>query len=121
MDRSTTKRIAGAVAVVALLGLGACGASKSDRALSGGAIGAGAGALGGAAVGAPQRPATSLMTTRSISASRSGGNTSLVPGPAHQRRPVFLPSGHSSSVAFRVQFLPFTSVSFHPNNRRLPC
>ncbi|HLT78947.1 MAG TPA: YMGG-like glycine zipper-containing protein [Ferrovibrio sp.] len=53
MDRSTTKRIAGAVAVVALLGLGACGASKSDRALSGGAIGAGAGALGGAAVGAP--------------------------------------------------------------------
>src|SRR5690606_7958692 len=68
-----------------------------------------------------QRPATSLMTTRSISASRSGGNTSLVPGPAHQRRPVFLPSGHSSSVAFRVQFLPFTSVSFHPNNRRLPC
>jgi osmotically inducible lipoprotein OsmB len=33
--------------------LTACGASMSDRALSGGAIGAGAGALGGALIGIP--------------------------------------------------------------------
>lgn len=32
--------------------LSACGHSQSDRALSGGAIGAGAGALGGAVIGA---------------------------------------------------------------------
>ena len=49
MERNKTKLIAGTTAVLALLALGACGASKSDRALSGGAIGAGAGALGGAA------------------------------------------------------------------------
>lgn len=53
MERNKTKLIAGTTAVLALLALGACGTSKSDRALSGGAIGAGAGALGGAAVGAP--------------------------------------------------------------------
>ena len=34
-----------------LLAVSACGESKTDRALSGGAIGAGAGALGGALVG----------------------------------------------------------------------
>jgi hypothetical protein len=41
------------LAVVALLGVGACGASTSDRALSGAAIGAGVGAVGGLLVGAP--------------------------------------------------------------------
>lgn len=37
--------------ITALALLAACGESKTDRALSGGAIGAGAGALGGALVG----------------------------------------------------------------------
>jgi len=36
-----------------LLALGACGTSTSDRALSGGGIGAGVGALGGLVVGSP--------------------------------------------------------------------
>jgi osmotically inducible lipoprotein OsmB len=40
-----------AIAAAALLALAACGTSKTDRAISGGAIGAGAGALGGAALG----------------------------------------------------------------------
>jgi len=43
------------ISVVSVLALGsavsACGSSTSDRALSGGAIGAGAGALGGALLG----------------------------------------------------------------------
>ena len=39
------------IAVTSALALGACGTSKTDRALSGGAIGAGAGALGGALLG----------------------------------------------------------------------
>jgi len=38
---------------LSLLLLGACGTQTSDRALSGGAIGAGAGAVGGALMGAP--------------------------------------------------------------------
>ncbi|HZS84617.1 MAG TPA: hypothetical protein VFA50_17210 [Stellaceae bacterium] len=38
---------------VLALTLAACGTSTTNRALSGGAIGAGAGALGGALVGAP--------------------------------------------------------------------
>lgn len=38
---------------VSLIALGACGNTTSDRALSGGAIGAGVGAVGGALVGAP--------------------------------------------------------------------
>ena len=38
---------------LALLALGACGSSTTDRALSGGGIGAGVGALGGLVVGAP--------------------------------------------------------------------
>lgn len=42
-----------AVLFVAALALGACGSSTSDRAISGGAIGAGAGAVGGALVGHP--------------------------------------------------------------------
>jgi osmotically inducible lipoprotein OsmB len=41
------------VALVATLGLTACGTSTQDRALSGGGIGAGLGAVGGALVGAP--------------------------------------------------------------------
>ncbi len=40
-------------AAAAALALSACGTRTSDRAVSGGAIGAGAGALGGAAVGHP--------------------------------------------------------------------
>jgi hypothetical protein len=42
-----------AFAGVAMLGLAACGTTTQDRALSGGGIGAGAGALGGAMVGHP--------------------------------------------------------------------
>jgi len=42
----------GALAL-SLAALSACGESKTDRALSGGAIGAGVGAVGGALVGAP--------------------------------------------------------------------
>lgn len=38
---------------LSLLVLGACGNSTSDRALSGGGIGAGVGLVGGALVGAP--------------------------------------------------------------------
>ena len=49
MTRITTT----AIASLFLLTLGACGSSTSDRALSGGAIGAGAGAIGGALVGSP--------------------------------------------------------------------
>jgi osmotically inducible lipoprotein OsmB len=42
-----------AVALAATLGLAACGNTTQDRALSGGGIGAGAGALGGALLGHP--------------------------------------------------------------------
>lgn len=42
-----------AVLLVPLFTLGACGTTTTDRALSGGGIGAGAGALGGFLVGAP--------------------------------------------------------------------
>ena len=42
-----------ALALAALVGLSACGQTKTDRALSGGAIGAGAGAVGGALLGHP--------------------------------------------------------------------
>ena len=45
-------RTALALAVTALL-LGACGHTTEDRALSGGAIGAGAGAVAGGLAGAP--------------------------------------------------------------------
>lgn len=48
------KRIAMISALALSLGaLSACGETKTDRALSGGAIGAGAGLVGGALVGAP--------------------------------------------------------------------
>lgn len=57
MQIMTRKRLVGAAATMALLtaglGVSACGSSTSDRALSGGAIGAGAGAVGGAVMGAP--------------------------------------------------------------------
>jgi hypothetical protein len=39
------------LAVTSVLALSACGESRTDRALSGAAIGAGAGALGGAVMG----------------------------------------------------------------------
>ena len=48
-----------AIAAAALLALAACGTSKTDRAISGGAMGAGAGALGGAALGGS--PATGAV------------------------------------------------------------
>ncbi len=47
-----TRVVAEAAALAALL-LAGCGTSQQDRALSGGAIGAGAGGLAGAAVGHP--------------------------------------------------------------------
>jgi osmotically inducible lipoprotein OsmB len=48
------KRIAlAAILSLALLALGACGTSTTDRAISGGGIGAGAGAIGGWMLGAP--------------------------------------------------------------------
>jgi hypothetical protein len=48
------KRIALAATLsLSLLALGACGNSTSDRALSGGGIGAGVGLVGGALLGAP--------------------------------------------------------------------
>jgi len=48
------KRIAlAAILSLSVLALGACGSSTSDRAISGGGIGAGVGALGGWMVGAP--------------------------------------------------------------------
>jgi osmotically inducible lipoprotein OsmB len=58
MPTAIRERLLGVVAVTTLLfsaalGLSACGSSTSDRALSGGAIGAGVGAVGGVIVGAP--------------------------------------------------------------------
>lgn len=48
------KRIALAACLsLSILALGACGQTTGDRALSGGGIGAGVGALGGLLVGAP--------------------------------------------------------------------
>jgi osmotically inducible lipoprotein OsmB len=47
-----TRIVAPAIMLVALA-LAGCGTSQNDRALSGGAIGAGAGGLAGAAVGHP--------------------------------------------------------------------
>ena len=45
--------IFGTALCLAVLALGACGNTTRDRAASGGAIGAGAGALGGLLVGSP--------------------------------------------------------------------
>lgn len=49
----STKLVLATLSTVALLGLSACGETKTDRALSGGALGAGAGAVGGALLGSP--------------------------------------------------------------------
>jgi len=46
-------KFAFAILMTSVLALGACGSSTTDRALSGGAIGAGAGAVGGALLGDP--------------------------------------------------------------------
>jgi hypothetical protein len=55
MTKFSKTRLMAAAAAIALIAasgtLGACGSSKSDRALSGGAIGAGVGAAGGALTG----------------------------------------------------------------------
>jgi osmotically inducible lipoprotein OsmB len=52
--RQIMKRAALATALsLSLLALGACGSTTSDRAISGGGIGAGAGAIGGWLLGAP--------------------------------------------------------------------
>ena len=49
--------------VLCLLTLAACGQSTGDRALSGGAIGAGAGAVGGALLGSPGTGALTSPST----------------------------------------------------------
>ncbi len=49
----STRLTIGTLCLAAMVGLTACGETKTDRALSGGAIGAGAGAVGGALLGAP--------------------------------------------------------------------
>lgn len=46
-------RITPLIILPSMLALAACGATKEDRAISGGLIGAGAGALVGSTVGAP--------------------------------------------------------------------
>lgn len=55
MNHVAKNRLMAAAAAVALIAastsLGACGQSKGDRAMSGGAIGAGVGAVGGALTG----------------------------------------------------------------------
>ena len=48
-----TNRILATLCITAAIGLSACGETTTDRALSGGAIGAGAGAVGGALIGHP--------------------------------------------------------------------
>jgi osmotically inducible lipoprotein OsmB len=54
LSMNTMKRITLAATLsLTLVALAACGNSTGDRALSGGAIGAGVGALGGALVGSP--------------------------------------------------------------------
>jgi len=50
MMKSALLPLLGAAALIALAG---CGETKGDRAISGGAIGAGAGAVGGALLGSP--------------------------------------------------------------------
>jgi hypothetical protein len=57
-------------AILALTLLTACGESVGDRALSGGAIGAGAGALGGAVLGGS--PATGAIVGGAVGAAAGG-------------------------------------------------
>ena len=47
------KWLAPAALAAAMLAVAGCGETRTDRALSGGAIGAGAGAVGGALMGSP--------------------------------------------------------------------
>lgn len=47
------KWIAPATLAAAMLAIAGCGETRTDRAISGGAIGAGAGAVGGALLGSP--------------------------------------------------------------------
>ena len=61
------------LAVTFVLALSACGATRTDRALSGGAIGAGAGALGGAVLGGS--PVTGALLGGAAGAA-AGGLTS---------------------------------------------
>lgn len=49
--KTVSKTVVFSALVCAVLALGACGSSRSDRALSGAGIGAGIGALGGAVTG----------------------------------------------------------------------
>lgn len=58
------------VAVAALTSLAACGESVGDRAISGGAIGAGAGAVGGAVLGGS--PATGAIVGGAVGAAAGG-------------------------------------------------
>jgi uncharacterized membrane protein len=55
-----------AIALVAITMLSACGTSKSDRALSGGGLGAGAGAVGAAVLGA--NPVTGAVVGGAVGA-----------------------------------------------------
>jgi osmotically inducible lipoprotein OsmB len=64
------KKINLMTAVAALGLLAACGESTTDRALSGGAIGAGAGALGGAVLGAD--PVTGAVVGGAVGAATGG-------------------------------------------------
>ncbi|MDX2073767.1 MAG: YMGG-like glycine zipper-containing protein [Alphaproteobacteria bacterium] len=58
------------VMITALTLLAACGESAGDRALSGGAIGAGAGAVGGAVLGGS--PATGAIVGGAVGAAAGG-------------------------------------------------
>ena len=53
-----------------LVAVAACGNTKTDRALSGGAIGAGAGAIGGAVLGGS--PATGAVLGGAVGAATGG-------------------------------------------------
>ena len=58
------------VSAIALLTLAACGSSTSDRALSGGGIGAGVGALGSAVAGG--NPVTGAVVGGAVGAAAGG-------------------------------------------------
>lgn len=53
-----------------LIAVSACGSTKTDRAVSGGAIGAGAGAIGGAVLGGD--PATGAVLGGAVGAATGG-------------------------------------------------
>ncbi|MET0155243.1 MAG: YMGG-like glycine zipper-containing protein [Rickettsiales bacterium] len=58
------------LAFIALAGVAACGDSRTDRALSGGGIGAGVGALGSAVTGG--NPATGAVIGGAVGAATGG-------------------------------------------------